>query len=279
MPLTPYPNPSESCFGPQIPACFTTLEQARDSLLYHKSRCRQTALDIDNVAEHATSFEEYSQNVNAVLEKWASAFQALVAKEGANFDFKAVQGAAVLKISQLTSMLHTKDRGEAKLRNQSNWDNNRAECEKIVDLAGTVLELQKNNNHGTAGSGAMRSPVFSLDMSTVAPLFAIAHRCRDPCIRRRVIALLYDAPRQEGLFHSVLAARICEKIMTIEEAGCEVLKKAEDVPEWKRISDVDVKFDLQRREGFMRFSRRRDTGQQDGSLECVMEIVREEIEW
>ena len=118
-----------------------------------------------------------------------------------------------------------------------------------------------------------------MDMNIVGPLFSIAHRCRDPNIRRRIIALLYSTPRQEGLWHSVIAARVAEKIMNIEEAGLGEVKTWADVPEEKRISDIDMQFDLQGRKGYLKYSRRQRTGKHLYVAEPILEVFQETIEW
>lgn len=287
MPLDIQSKSSQPGFGPHIPAVFTALEEAQNSLYYYQNRCLKAAYDLDDVAvrgnpvsllEEGAYLESYSQSrdvFRGILRKWFSAFEAFLSKTGATMDSKALQGAAVLKISHRISLLQVEYHKQNKLQSPNTWDPLLRECEEIVDLATSVVKL----HNGTSSNTKSKGPVFFMDMNIVGPLFSIAHRCRDPIIRRRAIALLYSTPRQEGLWHSVITARVAEKIMNVEEAGLGEVKSCKDVPEENRISDIDLQFDLQGRKGYLKFSRRLRTGQHIYVAEPILEVFEELIEW
>ena len=195
-------------------------------------------------------------------------------KAGAIMDSKALQGAAVLKINHRITTLHTVSHWQDAVQSSRCWDPHRRECEEIVDLASSIVKA--NSNKSNDGS---EKPILSMDQNIVTPLFSIAHRCRDPIIRRRTIALLYSAPRQEGLWHSIITARVAEKIMTIEEAGLGEVTSCADVPDENRISDIDVQFDLQGRKGYLKDSRRPLSGKHIYVAEPVVDVFEEIIEW
>lgn len=167
-------------------------------------------------------------------------------------DYKALQGAAVLKISHRISSLQIEYNKQSRLQSPNHWDPLLGECEEIVDLAAFVV---KGHNYSSSNPSS-EIPMFSMDISIIGPLFSIAHRCRDLIIRRRAIALLHSTPRQEGLWHSIITVRAAEKIMNVEEAGLGKIKSWRDIPEENRISDVDVPFDLRGRKGYLKCSRR-----------------------
>ena len=98
-------------------------------------------------------------------------------------------------------------------------------------------------------------------------------KCRHPVIRRKAVSLLYTAPRQEGVWDSILTARVAERLIGIEEAGLGTVVSCEDVPDWARISDVEVKFDLHGRLGTVKYSRQRSP------LEKVRDTVMESVRW
>lgn len=287
MPLETDPKSHQPGFGPHIPAYFTSLEEAQNSLYYHQNRCLKAAFDLDNATLHkkpasllseGSYLESYSQSrsvFRVILQRWSCAFEAFLLKVSATMDSKALQGAAVLKINHRLSSLHIKSNKQNRLQSPNSWDPLRRECEEIVDLATSVVKLHINSSSNSSS----KSPLFFMDMNIVGPLFSIAHRCRDPIIRRRAIALLYSAPRQEGLWHSVITARVAEKIMNVEEAGLGEVKSSEDVPEEKRISDLDVQFNLQGRKGYLKYSRRQRTGQHIYVAEPILEVFQEIIEW
>ena len=286
MPLEFDPESCQPGFGPHIPACFNSLEEAQNSLYYQHNRCLKVAYDFDNTVSHADQIDpqtecacldSYCQNRTAfrsILQKWNAAFEAFLMKAGATMDSKALQGAAVLKINHRITALQIEDHGQDTVQSSLCWDSRRRECEEIVDLASSIIKT-----HSDKSNNRSPKPMFSMDQSIVTPLFSIAHRCRDPIIRRRAIALLYSAPRQEGLWHSIITARVAEKIMMMEEAGLGEVKSSADVPDENRISEIDVKFDLQGRKGYLKGSRRQLTGKHIYVAEPVVDVFEEIIEW
>ncbi|KAK4690572.1 hypothetical protein P7C71_g6246, partial [Lecanoromycetidae sp. Uapishka_2] len=154
------------------------------------------------------------------------------------------------------------------MNDETVWDEYTERLERIVFLGSLIV-----NSHSCDHITQKRGPEFSLDMNIVAPLYVVAHRCRHPVIRRKAIALLYAAPRQEGIWDSILTARVAEKLIHIEEEGLGNITCPADVPDWARISEVSVKFDLQERSGTISYSRKRTP------LERVRAPVIEEIRW
>ena len=285
MPLELDPRSCPPGFGPHIPACFTSLEEAQNSLYYQHNRCLNVAYDVYNTASHADQIgpltecaclDSYCQNRSAfrgISRKWNAAFEAFLVRADSTMDSKALQGAAVLKINHRISALHIVSHGQDPVQSSRCWDPHRRECEVIVDLASSIIQAQSHKSND--GS---EKPLFSMDQNIVTPLFSIAHGCRDPIIRRRAIALLYSAPRQEGLWHSIITARVAEKIMMMEEAGLGEVKSSADVPDENRIFEIDMQFDLQGRKGLLKGSRRQLTGKQH-MAEPVVDVFEELIEW
>ena len=71
MPLELDHGSGQPGFGPRIPACFTSLEEAQDSLYYQHNRCLKVAYDFYNTASQISPLtecaclESYCQNRNA----------------------------------------------------------------------------------------------------------------------------------------------------------------------------------------------------------------------
>lgn len=275
-------------FGPDIPVCFTSLEEAQNSLYYQHNRCLKVAYDFYNTTSHAVQIcpitkcaclDSYCQNRDAfrsISRKWNAAFEAFLLKENATMDSKALKGAAVLMINHRITALHIEYEypGQNALHSSHCWDPYGRECEEIVDLASSIVKA-----HNDKSDDRSQKPMFSMDQNIVTPLFTIAHRCRDPIIRRRAIALLYSSPRQEGLWHSIITARVAEKIMMMEEAGLGEVTCSADVPDENRISEIDVQFDLQGRKGYLKGRRRQLTGKHVYVAEPVVDVFEEIIEW
>ena len=279
-----YPQPG---FTTEIPRCFTTLEQAQNSLYFHRNRCLKAAFEWPEVTANGSSAKTWTNKISAdyhtkslklfqdTSTKWASAFQAFLERYSMALDSTSLQGAAVLKINQLIATLCVESYNSKAPEYQTPWDNYRPMCEEIIDLATTIVRMQGETDRSTA---CKKAPVFSLDVSIVAPLHMVAYRCRDPTLRRRAIALLYSAPRQEGLWHSILTARVCEKIMQVEERGLGQVNSCEDIPDCNRITKIDGNFDMQDRKGYLRLSRASDNSPGFGhGVEVV--YLYELIEW
>jgi hypothetical protein len=82
--------------------------------------------------------------------------------------------------------------------------------------------------------------LFSMDFGCVYALNWVAQKCRDPIVRREAIGLLAKRPRREGMWDSVLCAKICWWIVQIEEQGM-----AEGfVPEESRARNVGIRHDF-----------------------------------
>ncbi|KAL9054599.1 MAG: hypothetical protein Q9162_004062 [Coniocarpon cinnabarinum] len=77
---------------------------------------------------------------------------------------------------------------------------------------------------------------FSCELGIIAPLFQVGFKCRDPYIRRRAVELLLQSRRREGRWESIAAARVCQRIIEIEEEGLGVVQSCHDIPEHQRIA-------------------------------------------
>jgi hypothetical protein len=89
---------------------------------------------------------------------------------------------------------------------------------EIIKHCGLIL-LKRN----PCGAPLMLSPsssqkqfYFSLETSTVEPLYYTALKCRDPSTRRSAIQLLYCAGR-EGVWDGLVMARVAENIVSVEQ--------------------------------------------------------------
>ena len=155
-------------------------------------------------------------------------------------------------------------------------------------LAGTALEIQYAQSHcslaATVGNGQMHfdsflahykkvvakcrvllaslgpalgSTRFTIDFQCLMALYVVARKCRDPVVRRDAIALLLSKSWREGVWDSVLAGKIGQWIMEIEEEG---MDENGFVPEWSRVRGAEVNFDLRERTAQVRCLRRKSQG-------------------
>jgi len=58
---------------------------------------------------------------------------------------------------------------------------------------------------------------FTFDLQVIVPPYVVACRCPHRIVRRQAIWLLLSSPRREGLWDRMLAGKLAEWIMSIEE--------------------------------------------------------------
>ena len=230
-------------FGPEIPETFSSLEEARNSLDYQTNRFFQI-----EQFESERNAEEGRKYYQHVLAEWNKALERYL--QYATLDSKSQQAAIVLNLSYRIGRLRLRYPISRLIRDESLWDDCTDEGDEIVALAEQVIALGDID-------AVQNRPTFSFERGIVGPLYGIAHKCRDPFVRRRAISALRSAPRQEGIWDSRTAALVAEQIMNIEEDGLGKVRSASDVPDWVRISDVEASFDPVRRKATFIYSRRR----------------------
>jgi len=247
MLLHPRSTNRELGFGPEIPSSFCSLGEARNSLDFHWNGCLNTS----NAKGNTDNQLEMTQRYRRIFQQWSAAFQAFLEQSASELSLRDVKGAAVLRISHRLAAMHFDSNMMAFAAQQTSWDKYRAEHEEIVSLVATIVEASPN----TTGTEYQGAPSFSIDMNILAPLYSVAHRCRDPVVRRKAISLLHATPRQEGIWNSTLVARAVERLIEIEEAGLVEINSCHDVPESSRISDLEVNMDLEKRQATIGYAR------------------------
>jgi hypothetical protein len=90
---------------------------------------------------------------------------------------------------------------------------------------------------------------FTLDGCVLGPLFFVAVRCRHKILRRKAISLLRLSRRLEGLWDSYFLAQVAERVMEIEEKERDASASAKPL----KISDIDVKFEHERRRALVKY--------------------------
>ena len=242
-------------FCSPIPLCFTTLEEARNSFDYHWNGCIQLFNEIG--ADKPPSlikveiYEADRQKYLDIFQRWDASFQAFLHRYGDTLDTKSWQGARVIQIMHIFAYTNVEACRCFGVGQETIWDEYLQKYERVIRLAEEIINTSKRETH----FNSRPTPNFSLDMSFVAPLYAVAHKCRHPAVRRQAVALLYASPRQEGIWDSFLAARVAEKLISIEEEGLGPLTSCQDVPDVARLNAVDVQFDLSGRLGTIKYSR------------------------
>lgn len=219
-----------------IPKVFSSLEEARNSLDY--LWCVTTTW-FEEFEASKGNLEGRHGSREALCKRYHEWTMALNGFLGGSkpIGFMAAKGVTCLRIIQRTAeILLGKFAAEAPFA-EITWDRFLDDHREVLRLAESVLEPCPS-----IPNSARMQPDFSLDMSLVAPLYLIASRCRDPETRRRAISLLYSLQRVEGIWSSVVAARVAERFLALEEAGLGYITQPSDVPEETRIALLSATF-------------------------------------
>ncbi|KAL9612703.1 MAG: hypothetical protein Q9167_002739, partial [Letrouitia subvulpina] len=225
---------------------------------------------LNTFPDEATNIQREALRQN--FAKCSSALQAFLERNAHTMDKRSLQGAMVLKISAQHARTYLSVPLYTVLHDQMCWDQLYPEWEEQVSLCTAVIEAETVHVMEPRHLQNTR-PTFCLDMSIIGPLFTVAHKCRDPILRRKAVKLLYSAPRQEGIWDGMITARVAERIVAIEEAGLGEVKCAADVPGWARINHLEVKVDKKRKNGTVEL--RREGSQREETQEGEQHV----IEW
>ena len=254
-------------FSLDVPEEFTTLEEARNCFEYHTNGYVRFFKGIEDDEIQEGDRETLRGFWCSQLENWERAFEAFLQKPSTQLTARAQQAALALKINHRVSKMHLRHTVSCVLTDHTTWDPHPQEGEEIVQFAEELLALDEI----TRGPPGQRKVEYSLDMWLVGGVYVVAHKYRDPKLRRRAIAILKNANRQEGIWDSAIAAMVAERIVAIEEGAVGTVNSFRDVPEWARIHGLVVEFDKQAKRAH--FSYRRPLSQQHRSSEVFQETI------
>ena len=260
-------------FSTDIPKEFSSLDEARNSMDYQTNGFVNFVKGVENKIlsgnSDETEMEISRQFWFKQLADWDAAFKAFMNNPNTSLNHKSQQAAWALRIHQRMGSMHLRPRTSLMLADEVSWELYMQDYEDIVTFGEAIVALDEVRR-GTSAKGKIE---FSLDLSLVSPVYAVAHKCREPNLRRRAIALLKKAQRQEGLWDSTIAARVAERIVAIEEDAVGDVTKYEGIPKWARVAGVSVNFDKQERKGHFTYSRASSLGQP------VPQTYQETIYW
>ena len=261
-----YENTTKSRRRQSIPTAFSSLSEARESLVFHWHRLvrpiNEEYLDDGSGLDFLTAWQTRHENSQQIFDQWSAAFDVFINSHGSLLEESGQKGVAMLKIQQEIGFLSLQ-LGRTYFDDQTLWDQFLPLFNQIVSLAAEILDF---------GSKSRRYPTFSLDMGVVGPLYEVASRCRDPVIRRKAISLMKSRCMQEGVWNSILTAKVAERLVEIEEDGLDEVKSCHDVPDWARLSFVAPVFDPAGRRAVVKFMR---IGGSHGIVRPMVEAVYE----
>lgn len=251
-----------------IPTSFSSLSQARDSLIFHWHQLARPTnkeyFDDKTSLSFFTGWQARHEGSQKILGQWSSVFDAFLKTHGRSLAESDKKGVAMLRIQHEIGFMSIQ-LGRTYFEDQTLWDQFLALFNRIISLASEILDYD---------SKSRRYPTFSLDMGIVGPLYEVASRCRDPVLRRKAISLLKSRCMQEGVWNSILTAKVAERLVEIEEEGLGEVKSCHDVPDSARLSYVAPMFDPAGRKVVVKYMR---IGSAPGA--AVRPMIEEVFEW
>ncbi|KAK3725925.1 hypothetical protein LTR37_000073 [Vermiconidia calcicola] len=171
-----------------------------------------------------------------IFSRWSAAFESLLASLSDDISDRDRKAVAVLKVWQALTGVGIRRHFEhpTDWDDQTLWDYYQSESEQVVAFA----EIAVGESTHTAGSPVEAPYQFTMEAGITGQLYDISRQCRDPVTRRKAIHLLRAHRCREGLWDSLLAARVAERQMELEEACVPEVRAAADIPGWARVTSA-----------------------------------------
>lgn len=267
-----YTKPSEwkfvkSAFTPalpSIPLVFSSVHEARDCLrsymcsLYHRMLTSQFRDPED--PELATS--RASQLSADHPNEWSLSFKSFIAAQKEKISPREQKVAILLEIQHITATILA---SAGPFNQETIFDSFEEVFSQIIALASRLLVSNTSDRSSDEG----RSPFPTFDMGILPHLYFVTSRCRHPLLRRQALDLLRRGPRQEGVWHRDMLANIGERIMNMEEKGCDKVQSSIDILVSMRLSVINVTIDSAQRTVMLRCCR------QEPGQEKIKEVIHE----
>ncbi|KAH9210278.1 hypothetical protein DL95DRAFT_371117 [Leptodontidium sp. 2 PMI_412] len=239
----------ESGFHSDIPPSFSSLEESRNAMDYLRN-CVMRSLEPITQA-NTEVFVQPTQNLSNTnrkicaqnVKRWSMAFEAFLRSQSHELDLIAQQGVHMLKIHRIMLGMNLDIEDLDVQWTETAWDSYMPEFEAIISHAASILSFP------------VQGRKFSLEPGLVPALYFVATKCRHGVIRRKAIAFVSAARRQEGVWDSAPVAVVLERYVELEEAGLGEVRDADDVPDSQRLSGIDARFDLEGRRAVVYYQR------------------------
>lgn len=224
---------------PSIPPVFRSLNEARDCLdscmcsLYHGMLTSQF-----QVLEHTDLDPNLSPELHAnPLDAWLKSFRNFTAEQNENLSIREQNVSILLEIQHITATVLASAGPSSQ---ESIFDSFEEEFSRTIVLASRLL-MSSTPEDSLEGD---QSPFPTFDMGILPHLYFVASRCRDPLLRRQALHLLRQGPRQEGIWQRDMLASIAERVMNIEERGCEWVQSSLDITASARLTLMNATIDF-----------------------------------
>jgi hypothetical protein len=210
------------------------------------------------------------------LDSWATTFEEFLYGLSGHEKTRQRNAISLLKIYQITAgyVITAGFTGY-----ETEYDKYMSKFEELLSLieslnVGGYSSLKENASSSSSEASTPEPPprgptrdrrqkFFSLECGMTIPLFYMAIKCRDPVLRRKAIAILGARDRREGLWDSIGASLVAERVAQVEEEAARAsmaaksdsadkrsagkVLKAEDIAEEQRVVIVKTMVNLEKR--------------------------------
>lgn len=185
------------------------------------------------------------------LRQWSSAFLRFCHEKRAELSETDSKNIQLLKLHRIMAELNFNIDFARATIDEMMWDEYFDKFEAMIGYAESFLKQEE----GEVLSG------FTFDNEVILPLYFVAVKCRHGRVRRTAISLLRSQERQEGVWNSILTARVAEYLIRIEEEDIDgAAVSAADVVRRKRVLGVEVNFDLDERRASVSYVKLKEGG-------------------
>lgn len=259
-----------------IPIMFSSLDEAHHVLADIRTegvRAVQDAFvgsqsNITHPAVEKVTLAIACSTVMVRLKQWDQALETFKTTMGHVSDPLELEALHMLKLHPILVKLSFSIDPIKSLSDETLWDAFTPQFEAAVGHAAAAMEIQSMSRS--------RLPIFRMDSGVILSLYFMALKCRQHVTRMRAVELLKKYPRHEGMWNSMLTARVAEKLIALEEEGLQgkngVGLEPDDVPAWKRVNIVQAKFATEGRSAILMYKR-------SASKDSAAVWVEELIEW
>lgn len=245
---------------PEVPQNFESVTQARECFELYRVWYDKTHWRNEPLSTSQNERDQIDQSYDAIMSRYSCSLNTFQEHAGKGLHDEDCRALALLKIRQriwLTwQTIRSTHVGSSVEQHQDCWDTCEDTVEEVLEMSETAMGISTGQQYS---SEARSTPDlnFTLDIGVISPLSDVARLCRDPVLRRRAIQLLRLWSHREGLADSLWSARVCERVMELEEASATgKVMSAADVPPSARIRRVVVDFDHSNSRALMSYFRR-----------------------
>lgn len=249
--------------GP-IPSSFSSVAEAQYHLFEH-FKWRWVEEEMFHDANVQSPLLRHSW-LGSGLTTWEDSFAALQLRQREGPPNAEMELGLI--ITQINCEIFTLVFSSVFTRTEISYDAHYAKFERML----TLLEsLPVVSDSGPAGAGKpLGQKTISFEWGVIPPLYFIVVRCRDPCLRRQALARLYALHRVEGVWDSLGAARVAERVVQIEEEGLESVERADEIGNEKRVIDAYVLIEMDQHIIFLTCTLKPDP---DGPIQTITDII------